>query len=207
MRHGIIVGVTGSFGTGKSTVADMLARRGAVVIDADKMAHDTLRRSPVQRRLKRRFGSDVVTRSGQKTEVNKKLLAQRGFASKKSWDDLCRIIHPEVLRQTRKELKAVFRRRPDAVAVLDVPLLIESGMASWVDPLVVVKASRRTQLARLVRKGWLPAEAHRRLKWQMPLEKKVKLADVVIDNDGSRRSTESQVQRLWKSIKQEKKDG
>ncbi|MBI4313513.1 MAG: dephospho-CoA kinase [Candidatus Omnitrophica bacterium] len=198
-----MIGVTGNFGTGKSTVAEMFGRRGAVAISADGIARAVLQKSRIRRRLARRFGAEVVTPAG----VDKRLLARRGFSSKKNWDDLCRIIHPEVLRRTREKLKAIFRRRPDAVVVLDVPLLIESGMASWVDPLVVVKAGRRTQRARLVRKGWLPAEVRRRLRWQMPLEKKVNMADVVIDNDGSRRSTESQVQRLWKRLKQEKKDG
>ena len=202
----IVVGVTGSLGTGKSTVAQLLARRGAHVLNADAMAHALMAPgTSVWRRLRRRFGAGVVAADGR---IDTHALAAVGFATRAAWRDLCRIVHPAVIAETRRELAALRRRAPSAVvpprglpsvAVLDVPLLIESGMTSLVDWLVVVAADRRTQVAR-ARRRWPVAEIRRRLRWQMPLRDKVRQADVVIDNTASRRATAAQVRRLWERI-------
>jgi len=202
----IVVGVTGSFGTGKSTVARLLARRGARVIDADAVAHALMARgTPVWRRLRRRFGEAVVRADGR---IDRVALSRVGFASRRAWRDLCRIIHPAVIARVRWQIGQIRRRAPTAVVVLDVPLLIESGMASWVDWLVVVTASRRVQVARLRRRQrWPVAEIRRRLGWQLPLVDKVRVADVVIDNGGSRRATAVQVQRLWERVQEETHHG
>lgn len=180
----------------------MLARWGAVWVDADVLAHATLLpRSGVWRRLKRRFGSDIAQPDG---TIDRRRLAAAGFASRRAWRDLCRIIHPAVVARTRQRLRAIRRKDPDAVVVLDVPLLIESGMDTMVDWLVVVTAGRRTQWVRLRRaRRWSLTEVRRRLRWQMPLDTKVRRADVVIDNDGSRAATAAQVKRLWQRIQKE----
>lgn len=193
----IVVGVTGSLGTGKSTVAQLLARRGAHVLNADAMAHALMAPgTPVWRRLRRRFGAGVVSADGR---IDTNALAAVGFATRAAWRDLCRIVHPAVIAETRRQLAALRRRVPSTVAVLDVPLLIESGMTSLVDWLVVVAADRRTQVAR-ARRRWPVAEIRRRLRWQMPLREKVRQADVVIDNNASHRATAAQVRRLWERI-------
>lgn len=193
----VVIGVTGSFGTGKSTVARLLARRGARILDADAMAHALMAPgTPVWRRLRRRFGAGVVQADGR---IDRRALAAVGFASRAAWRDLCRIIHPAVIAETRRRLAALRRRAPSAVVVLDVPLLIESGMTRLVDWVVVVAAGRRAQMARAGRR-WPAAEIHRRLRWQMPLTEKVRRADVVIDNNGSRRAAAVEVRRLWERV-------
>ncbi|OGX38835.1 MAG: dephospho-CoA kinase [Omnitrophica WOR_2 bacterium RIFCSPHIGHO2_02_FULL_68_15] len=193
----IVIGVTGSLGTGKSTVARLLARRGAHRLDADAMAHALMAPgTPVWRRLRRRFGAGVVQPDGR---IDRPALAAAGFASRDAWRDLCRIVHPAVIAATRRSLAALRRRARPAVVVLDVPLLIESGMTSLVDWVVVVTADRRAQLAR-ARRRWPAAEILRRLRRQMPLAEKVRRADVVIDNNGSRRATAVQVRRFWERI-------
>ncbi|MBI4227203.1 MAG: dephospho-CoA kinase [Candidatus Omnitrophica bacterium] len=190
----VVVGVTGSLGTGKSTVAQWLARRGARVLNADAMAHALMGPgTPVWRRLRRRFGAGIAAPDG---PIDRRALAAAGFASRAAWRDLCRIVHPAVIAETRRQLTALRRRAPSAVVVLDVPLLIESGMTSLVDVVVVVAADRRTQMAR-ARRRWPAAEIQRRVRWQMPLAEKCRRADVVIDNRGSRRATAAQVRRLW----------
>ncbi len=198
----IVVGVTGSFGTGKSTVAQLLARRGAHVLNADALAHEAMAPgTAVARRLRRRFGAAVVGPDG---AIHRAALARAGFASRRAWQDLCRMIHPAVIVRTRRALRAIGRRRPRAVVVLDVPLLIESGMTALVDWVVVVTAPRRVQLARLRADGrWPVAEIRRRLRWQMPLAQKVQRADVVIDNGGSRRATAAQVRQFWMRVHKE----
>ena len=212
----IVVGVTGSFGTGKSTVAQLLARRGAHVLNADALAHEAMAPgTAVVRRLRRRFGAAVVGADG---AIHRAALARAGFASRRAWQDLCRIIHPAVIARTRQALRTIRHRHPragqravpalssapGAVVVLDVPLLIESGMTALVDWVVVVTAPRRVQLARLRARGrWPGTEIRRRLRWQMPLAQKVQRADVVIDNGGSRRATAAQVQQLWVRVHKE----
>ncbi len=193
----IVVGVTGSLGTGKSTVAQLLARRGARVLNADAMAHALMAPgTPVWRRLRRRFGAGIVQPDGR---IDRRALAAAGFASRAAWRDLCRIVHPAVIAGTRRQLAALRRRTPSAVVVLDVPLLIESGMTRLVDWVVVVAADRRTQVAR-ARHRWPAAEIRRRLRWQMPLVEKIRQADVVMDNNGSRRATAVQVRRFWERV-------
>lgn len=194
-----MIGVTGSLGTGKSTVARMLAACGAHLMDADRLAHQAfVPGTPVWRRLHRRFGDAVLRVGG---AIDRRALARAGFTSRRAWRDLCRIIHPAVIAATRRRLAAIRRRHRSAVVVLDVPLLIESGMTSWVDWLVVVTADRATQMARLKAAGrWSASEIRRRLRWQMPLRRKVRLADFVVDNGGSRRATAAQVERVWQAI-------
>lgn len=198
----IVVGVTGSFGTGKSTVAQMLARHGAQVLNADALAHEAMAPgTAVSQRLRRRFGAAVVGPNG---VIRRVALARAGFASRRAWQDLCQIIHPAVIARTRQALRVIRRRQPKAVVVLDVPLLIESGMTALADWVVVVTAPRRVQLARLRARGrWPVAEIRRRLRWQMPLAQKVRHADVVIDNGGSRRATAAQVRQFWMRVHKE----
>lgn len=193
----IVIGVTGSMGTGKSTVAHLLARHGARVLNADAMAHALMAPgTPVWRRLKRRFGDGVILPDGR---VNTRALAEVGFATRTAWRDLCRIVHPAVIAETRRQVAALKRRDPSSVVVLDVPLLIESGMTRWTDWVVVASADRRAQFARLADR-WSPAEIRRRLRWQMPLAEKCRRADIVIDNNGSRRATAAQVRRAWERM-------
>lgn len=187
----VVIGVTGMLGTGKSTVARRLARRGASVIDADRLAHEVMRPGTlVARRLARRFPG-AVRPDG---TVDRRALAQQGFASRRAWQDLCRIVHPAVIAETRRRLRAIRRRDRSAVVVLDVPLLIESGMTRLVDWVVVVAAPPR------VARRWPAAEIRRRLRWQMPLAQKVRRADVVINNRGSRRAMEQQVEQFWSQL-------
>jgi len=198
-----LIGITGSFGTGKSTVARGFVRLGARLIDADAEAQATFApRGRVWRQLRRRFGKDVFHPDG---AVDRGALAQAGFTSRRAWQDLCRIVHPAVYRRIRRKVGEIRRRNPDAVVVLDVPLLVESGMTGRVDWVVVVTAGRRAQEERLGRaRRWTRAQIRQRLKWQMPLRDKARFAHAVIDNNGSRRSTEAQIQRFWRRLREER---
>ena len=143
----IVVGVTGVVGSGKSTVSRMLAARGAKVLDADVIAHHLMRpRTPVWQAMVNTFGRSMLNADG---TINRAGVAQRIFGNRRVRKTLERILHPRVIRVINDELKRFAKQRRVSVVVLDVPLLIEAGMVSMVDVLVVVTASARVRQERL----------------------------------------------------------
>lgn len=193
----MIVGVTGSLGTGKTTVARMLAAKGARVIDADKMAHRALAKgTDTYKKIVSSFGRSVLGRRG---VVDRKGLAGIAFKDRRRLKQLIDIVHPFVI----KEIKAIVRRagRKDVLAI-DAPLLIEARLTDIVDKIIVVKTDRRTQLSRCLRKrGFKKEDAMARIRSQMPLSKKAGMADYVIDNSGALRETKKQIDKIWSQMR------
>lgn len=200
----VVIGVTGGVGTGKSTVARMFGRLGAAVLDADRIAHDLLAPSTaVYRQVRRLFGPTVVDRDGR---MDRKRLGEQVFASRRRMRQLTGIVHPAVRRRIREDLRRIRGCRPDAVVVLDIPLLVESGSAYRTDALVVVSAPASVAARRLHRRsGWSPEEVRRRASFQLPLRRKERRADFVVNNSGGLASTRRQVSRIWKQILKERK--
>ncbi len=194
-----VIGVTGGVGTGKSTVARLFQQRGAVVFDADRVAHQLMRRgTPVWKKIRAEFGPEILDGDGQ---VNRKRLGQLVFRSRTRLKALTRIVHPAVRRSILGDLRGLRRRRPGGVAVLDIPLLLESGRAYRTDAIVVVTAPAREAARRLgKRSGWPAREVKRRGSFQMPLREKMKQADFVVRNGGDLAATRRQVVRVWKKI-------
>ena len=186
-----IIGVTGEFGSGKSTVAAMFKKRGGRVIDADKVVHDLFRKdAQCRRQVRSVFGDNVLTQEG----VDRRKLGAIVFGDRKALQKLERIVHPLAKGRIKEQL----RKSRVRVTVLDVPLLIEAGWAKMVDALIVVKAGRRIQIERLQKRtGLSRGEIMRRLARQMPAKEKVKYADIVIDNRHSFADTDKQVQKIW----------
>lgn len=199
----IVIGLTGSVGTGKSTVARLFGRRGAVVLDADRVVHELMEPgTPVWKKIQRRFGPEVMGSGGR---VDRKRLGQRVFADRKRLQQLNAIVHPAVRRRIRERIRQIRRANPAAVLVLDIPLLVESGSVYRTDVLVVVSAPAGAAARRLKRRsGWSVKEFKRRRSFQLPLSVKKKKADFVVDNGGSLRETRRQVSRLWKQIVKER---
>lgn len=200
----LVIGVTGGVGTGKSTVARMFARRlGAEVLDADRITHELMRPSrPVWRRIRARFGEQVLAPDGR---IDRRLLGAVAFSRRQRMRALVRIVHPEVRRQVQRKLRAIQRRNPKGVAVLDIPLLIEAGRAYRPDRLVVVSAPLSIAARRLqARSGWTLAEVRKRSSFQMPLQKKERLADFVVKNSGSLAATRRQVAAVCRKIVKER---
>jgi len=187
------VGLTGGIGSGKSEVAGLLAERGAVVIDSDVLAREVVEPgTPGLAAVVEAFGPAVLTADGR---LDRERLAQVVFADQWARERLNAIIHPLVRAASAARAAAV---PDDAVVVHDIPLLVEAGLTEGWDVVVVVAASPATQLDRLVRsRGMDPAAAQARIDAQMPLADKVSVADVVINNDGSRAALVAQVDELW----------
>lgn len=185
------VGLSGGIGSGKSTVARALARRGAVVIDADAIAREVV--EPGQAGLAavvERFGPGVLDADGR---LDRPALAALVFADDAALADLNGIVHPLVAAETARRITAA---PPDAVVVLDVPLLVEAARSGY-DVVVIVEAPEDVRVERLVGRGMAPDDARRRMSAQASDEDRRKVADVVIDNSGSEADLEAQVDALW----------
>lgn len=194
----LLVGLTGGIGSGKTTVAGMLKERGAVVFDADVLAREAVEPgTPGHEAVVGRFGADVLALGG---DVDREALAAIVFADPAARRDLEAIVHPEVRRLFAEAAEAY--QDTDRVVVLSAPLLVETGMHTAFEVLVVVSAGVERQLERLLReRGMSEEQVRARIAAQAPLEDKAAVADVVVDNDGSIEDLETQVDRLWTDLR------
>lgn len=192
----ILIGLTGGVATGKSTVAKMFKKCGAIVIDADELAREVVRPGqPAWRDIMRRFGKSVLNSD---RTINRQALGQIVFRDRTKLRQLERIIHPRVAAEQKRLTRQASRKDPNAVVIYDVPLLFEAGIDKRVDKIIVVTADRESQIARLKkRNGLTKAEAFRRIKSQIPLSKKVRLADIVIDGTLSRALCRKRIQETF----------
>jgi dephospho-CoA kinase len=174
------VGLTGGLGSGKSTVAAMLAEHGAVIIDADAIAFEVVRAgTPGFDAVVARFGPDVVGADG---ELARARLAEIVFADDAARDALNEIVHPLVAERSAQLMGGV---ADDAIVVYDVPLLAENDLADGFDVVVIVEAGLATRLRRLAARGLPEPMARARIAVQASDEQRRAIADVVLHNDGS----------------------
>jgi dephospho-CoA kinase len=195
----IVIGLTGNFGSGKTTVAKILRSwKGARVIDADKIARALLvPGTRIYREVVRVFGRGILKKD---RTINRRKLGRLVFEDKRLRRCLNKIMHPEVIRIIRRKIRSY----PSGIIVLDAALLIEAGLMSEVDKLIVVKISPREQIRRLQDKTSLSRlEILKRISAQMAQNQKVRLADFIIDNSGTIEQTRKQAQVirrvLWKN--------
>jgi dephospho-CoA kinase len=192
----LTVGLTGGIGSGKSAAAQMLAGRGAVIIDADVLARDAVvRGTPGFDAIRARFGDTIMTSTG---DLDRSVLAEVVFSDDDARHDLEAIVHPEVRLRIAQVIAD--HAGTDDVVVLDSPLLIESGAHRDVALVVVVSTQPQTQIDRLRARGMSEDDARARIATQLPLDEKVALADIVLDNEGSLDELERQVDGLWERL-------
>jgi dephospho-CoA kinase len=187
------IGLTGGIGSGKSTVAALLAERGALVVDSDRIAREELAPgSPGLAAVVAEFGTGVLAADG---ALDRAALAAVVFTDPAARARLDGIVHPRV-RARAAELVAA--APADAVVVQDVPLLVETGQAGSYDLVVVVEADVDTRVQRLVGRGMSADDARARMASQATDEQRRAVADVVLSNDGDRSALAEQVDRLWR---------
>lgn len=198
----LIIGLTGGYASGKSTVAGMFEELGAVVIDADILARKVVEREkPAWKKIVEHFGEKVLNED--KT-LNRITLGQIIFNDETERKRLEAIIHPRVLEEEQKAIYEIRKKEPDAVVILSVPLLIESGHHKICDRIAVVTVDEEIHIQRLMKRdGFSREEAVKRISAQMPLSEKVKHADYVIDNSGKIEETEKHVRNVFKMLRQE----
>jgi dephospho-CoA kinase len=190
----LLIGLTGGIGSGKSTVARLLERHGAVVIDADQLAREAVAKgTPGFDRVVAAFGATVLTPDG---DLGRSALAARIFSDPAEKAALEAIVHPEVARRFGEMVESL--RTSDRVVVYVTPLLVELGLAPAFDVVVVVTASPHLRISRVASdRGLSPDDVRERMAAQATDEQRMEVADVLVDNDGSLADLEPQVDRLW----------
>lgn len=196
-----VVGLTGGIGSGKSSVASLLRALGALLIDADAIVHELQGPgSPLLGEMVREFGPGILDANG---ALARETLGQIVFADAEKRARLGAIVHPRVGVEMARRLEAA-RARHVPLVVLDVPLLLEGRAGASGLPyeaVIVVWAPESVQLERQMRRdGRDRDESLRRIRAQMPLDEKRRLADHVIDNSGSLEDTERQVRALYRQL-------
>jgi len=195
VSKGYVIGLTGNIGTGKTTVARMLAELGAQVIDADCVAHELLAPgTPIWQAVVEEFGPGILQED---MSIDRARLGDIAFADPQALARLESVLHPAVIQEVNRRIRA-----SDAqVVVVEAIKLIEAGMHRGYDALWVVTCRPEQLVARLAaQRGMSEEEVRRRVAAQSPQVEKVLLADVVIDNSGSLTETKTQVERAWCAV-------
>jgi dephospho-CoA kinase len=197
----ILVGLTGGVACGKSSVARLFQDCGAILIDADVLARAVVEPGkPALKAIARAFGKKMIAEDG---TLDRHALAKIVFGNKAKLTKLNAIVHPRVAREQARLAREIAEKEPDAVVLYDAPVLIEAGAHKRMDKLIVVAADEQTQIKRLRNRNHLSrAEALRRIRSQMPLADKTKLADYVIDGTLSYEQTKHEVERIYAELKQ-----
>lgn len=199
------IGLTGGIASGKSTVARMMADRGAQVLDADLVVCDLMQPGkPVYNQVVKHFGREIVNPDG---EINRKRLADAVFPTGRV-RELNSIVHPAVIKSQDEWMDEVERRNPQGMAVVEAALILEAGAKGHFDKIVVVTAPLKQRAERFAKRLKLTQEAarnevERRSASQMPDEEKMKFADYVIANAGDLAGLEKQVQQVFSQLRGE----
>ncbi len=195
----IIIGLTGSIGTGKSTVSRMFQRLKIPVVDADKIAREVVEPSmPAYEAIVATFGKSII-RSDQ--TIDRKKLGAIIFSDESKRKQLNNIIHPAIRKEMLRQ-KENYISKGHMSVVLDIPLLFESKLTHYVDKILVVYVDPKVQLERIMKRdGSTENDARQRISSQISIVEKVKLADAVIDNNGTIEESFEQLKRVlsnWK---------
>lgn len=192
----IVVGLTGNYGMGKTTVSKMFSELGAVIIDADIIVGQLLTDPEVIDKIKEAIGGDVVKDDA----IDRKMLADIVFDSPPLRIALENILHPLVFKKVDDKLSELSSTRSDAVVVIEAPVLFERGYQNRFDRIITVHTSIETAVRNLLKKGISEDTALKRLKSQFPIEMKISRADYCIDNSNGLDATRKQVAYIYQEL-------
>jgi dephospho-CoA kinase len=196
----LIVGLTGGVASGKTAVSRVLGEEGAYIIDADQIARELVQpHKPAWKEIIRAFGKEILQENG---SIHRKKLAEKIFTDPKQRRILNRILHPRIKEEMDKRTRKIGKKDPEAIVVMDAPLLVELGMQHQVDRLIVVISTQLQQVERLEKRDRRsPEEALKLFSSQMPVGEKEKLADFVIRNEGSLEEMKKRAKEVFKQLK------
>ena len=190
-----VIGLTGGIATGKSTAEKILQDLGCFVIDADKVVHSLYENPEVLKEVKTHFPEAF-----EEDKLDKKKLASIIFNDPEKRKILESIIHPKVNQEIERWLKEVKEKNPNAIAIVSVPLMIETGSYKKYDEIILIYAPKELQLERLLKKGFSQEEALSRINAQMDIEEKKKYATYIIENTGSIEDLKVKLEELYKKL-------
>jgi len=190
----VVIGLTGGIASGKSTVSNMIKEMGITVVDADQISRDVVEfGKPAYNKIVEVFGVEILQEDH---TLNREKLGTLIFSDQKKREQLNEIVHPAVRKEMLQQVKKEKELGSSAV-VLDIPLLFESKLTYLVDKTILVYVDEQIQLERLMqRNGYTEEEAKLRIQSQLPLKDKRKLADEIIDNNGSLENTQTQLKAV-----------
>ncbi len=192
-----IIGLTGNFGMGKSTVLKLFNRLGALTYNVDDFVHHILADPKTIKRIVRALGSGVLFKTSKDIALDKKRIADIIFDDPLKRKAVEKIIHPEVLKEIKAVGSKILRKDPAALIIFEVPLLFEAGYEYFFNQTIVVYCKRDTAIDRLVKKGFSRDNAVKRMRSQMPITEKKKLADILINNNDGIKRTGARVKKVF----------
>ena len=194
----LVVGLTGGIGAGKSTFAALLAKRGAHVVDADRIGHEVLAPGqPAWHSVVDQFGDEILAAAG--LDIDRKRLAAIVFSDRAKLAALNAITHPEILRRVADEIDV--HRHTDGVVVLDAALIVEMGLADALDVVVVVTSPAELRKQRLMNnRGMSASDVDARMAAQATGEELVTRADIVVVNEGDEVALAAEADRVWSEL-------
>jgi len=193
----MIIGITGSIGSGKTTVASIFSKQGFLLINADEISHSLIRKNRAgYRKVLTEFGDKILDKN---MDIDRKKLGDIVFNDARKLDKLNSLLHPSIGSEIRKKTK----KSKNKDFVLDIPLLIETNAKNLVDKIVLVKSDKRDIFSRL-RKKYPREKIEKILKNQMPFKQKLRYADFVVKNDGNDKGLEKQVLEILKKLGKKK---
>ncbi|GAB6071759.1 dephospho-CoA kinase [Venenivibrio stagnispumantis] len=187
------IGLTGSIGTGKSTVLNIFKSLGVNTISADEIVHKLLEEENIKEKILKHFGKDIL----QEGKINRKKLASIVFENPEKRKILESILHPLVFEYIQNWFENI---KDEKIAIAEVPLMIETGSYKHYDKIIVVYAPKEIQLKRCLKKGLTEEEAIKRINAQMDIEEKIKYADYIIENTKDLEYLQKQVKDVYQKI-------
>ena len=197
----LIIGLTGGIVGGKSTVASMFKNLGAKIVDADKLGHSViLPHRPAWEKITRLFGKGILQND---LTIDRGKLGKIVFANQTLLKKLNEITHPEIIKLIKKEINFAKNKthNQEKILIIDAALIYEAKMDRLMDKIIIVYINKDEQVKRLIRRNNLSREeALQRIKSQMSMKEKVKMAEYVIDNSNSLDKTKKQVEKTWEEL-------
>ena len=190
-----VIGITGGIASGKSTIAEMLESLGANLIDADKICHELINTKDIALEITKRWGKHIQDNHG---KIKRDELAEIVFSDRKEVSALNSIIHPEAIKQIKNRIAKLHVEASTKAIVLDAALLVESNLIDICDIMLFVDTKKNTCKTRVQNsRKWPLDEITKREKFQDLLHQKREIADVVINNNNSKKDTLNQVRDFW----------
>ncbi|WP_286033452.1 dephospho-CoA kinase [Fusobacterium necrogenes] len=193
----MIVGLTGGIASGKSTVSNLFRKCGIEIVDADKVAKDISEKKESIKKISSIFGKDILDSDG---KIIREKLREKAFKNRELLQELNKIIHPQVMEYFKRKKE---ENSKDEILIFDIPLLYEAKMEYLCDKIIVVGVDVQKQIRRVVaRDGSSKELAKKIISNQMPLDEKIKKADIVIMNDGTLDELEEKVMKIYRELKE-----